>query len=97
MILLLPTYDFIKLLRVIDRSEILFLVIHNSVVLLIVTWNSIMLQICKGHIKAAYQISDWSNKRELRYTVGKLTENYEGKMDFEPLWPWPLTQCHQFQ
>ena len=48
----------------------------------------ILIQICKGHIKAAYQISDWSNKRELRYTV-KLTENYKEKMNFVPLWPWP--------
>ena len=29
--------------------------------------------------------------------LGKLTKNYEEKMDFEPLWPWPLTQSHQFQ
>ena len=58
----------------------------------------ILVQINKGHIKTAYHISDGSNILELRYTVGKLTKNYEEKKkDFEPLWPWPLTQGHQFQ
>ena len=47
----------------------------------------ILVQLYKRHIKAAYQISYWSNIRELRYTVGKLTKNYEEKKDFEPLWP----------
>ena len=56
----------------------------------------IFIQICKGHIKSAYQIPDWSNIRELRYTEGKLIKNYEEKKDFEPLWPWPLTQGHNF-
>ena len=57
----------------------------------------ILLQICKGHIKMAYQISDGSNKGELKYTEGKLTKNYEEKKNFDPLWPWPLTQGHQFE
>ena len=37
----------------------------------------IQLQICKGHIKAAYLILVWSDIRELRCTVGNLTEIYE--------------------
>ena len=46
----------------------------------------ILIQICKGHIKTTYQIPDGSNIRELRYTVGNLTKNYEEKKkDFEPL------------
>ena len=34
--------------------------------------------------------------RGLKSKVGKLTENYEGKMDITSLWPWPLIQGHQF-
>ena len=49
------------------------------------------IQICKGHIKTAYQISDGSNIPELRNTVGKLTENYEEKRILShcdlDLWP----------
>ena len=60
-------------------------------------FNEILIQICKRHIKATYQISDWSNIRELRNTVGKITKNNEEKMDIEPLWLWPLTQGHHFQ
>ena len=30
--------------------------------------------------------------RGLKSKVGKLTENYEWKMDVLSLWPWPLTQ-----
>ena len=41
------------------------------------------------------QISVWSNIRELRYTAWKLTKNYEEKKDFEPLWPWPLTNFNR--
>ena len=48
-------------------------------------------QICKWYIKAAYQVSVWSDIRELRYTVGKLTKNYKENMDIESLWPWPWT------
>ena len=55
------------------------------------------IQIHKGHIKAAYWNSVWSSIRELRSTVGKLSENYEEKMGIESLWPWRLTQDHQFQ
>ena len=54
-------------------------------------------QIYQGYIWATYRISIWSNIRELRYTVGNLTENYEDKMGIKSLWPWPLTQGHQFQ
>ena len=57
----------------------------------------IPLQKCIGHIAAVYQISVWSSLRELRHTVEKLTENYGEKMDIVSLWPWPLTQGHQFQ
>ena len=42
----------------------------------------ILMQICKGHTKAAYQILDWSNIRELKYLVGKLTKNHEEKWIF---------------
>ena len=36
--------------------------------------------------------------RELRYKMGKLTENFEKKkMGITSLWPWLLTQGHQFQ
>ena len=35
--------------------------------------------------------------RELRYEVGKLTENYEEKTVITSPWSWPLTQGHQFQ
>ena len=39
----------------------------------------------------------WLDIRELKSKVRKLTENCEGKMDITPLWPWSLTQGHQFQ
>ena len=42
-----------------------------------------------------YRISFWINLKELRYKVGKLTENFEEKMGITSLWPWPLTQGHQ--
>ena len=45
----------------------------------------IQLHICKGHIYRAYWISVWSDIRELKYTVGKLTKNYEKK--------WILSHC----
>ena len=46
-------------------------------------FNQIYTQIYQGHIYAAYKISIWSGIREVRSTVGKLTENNEEKMDIE--------------
>ena len=43
----------------------------------------IHIQICKEHMYAVYQISILSDISKLRYTVGKLTENYEEKIDIE--------------
>ena len=57
----------------------------------------IQVQISKGHIQTEYQISVWSDISELKYAVGKLTENYEENMDIESLWPWPVTQRFKFQ
>ena len=48
-------------------------------------------------ISIAYLISFWLFIRELRYKVGKLTENYEEKIGITSLWPWLLTQGNQFQ
>ena len=42
-------------------------------------------QIDQGYSKATYRISFWLYIRELRYKVGKLTENYEEK--------WVLRHC----
>ena len=59
----------------------------------------IYIQNCKGHIKAAYQISISSNIWELRYTAGKLMKNYEETRSIQRtqtpprLWPFTLS-CH---
>ena len=54
-------------------------------------WNS------NANLPKTYWISFWSDIRGLKSKVGKLTKNYEGKMDITSLWSWSLTQGHKFQ
>ena len=58
---------------------------HDFISLLI--FYEILIQICKGHIEAAYQISDWSNMRELRHRVGKMDFEATVTLTFDSRWP----------
>ena len=62
-----------------------YLIIHS------IFFNEIQRHIYQGYIKATYRISFWSDIKELRYNVGKLTKNYEEKSILShcdlDLWP----------